>query len=338
MENEISEIVGELQSNKLLPNGEVKYISWDRQFSRIHKLTFKNQIFYIKKLKPRHDQKDKKLKKRLENEYFALNKVQIYLDNFENFNVPKPIYFSTEKLILVTEGLKGSSIIEIARKCTIKEKEKKCNGDKIFFMVGQFSKILHAMETKKYELESAYKLLRYIEKRIKMNIFSEKEILRIMSFLYYCIDGINKSFKNYEECYIHHDFSPGNILYDYDTSSVNVLDLGDFRFDHKYQDICYFRMMIERQLNNRIKYKRAYVDKLINAFSNGYNFNYSILERDNLYVMYKLKNLSIFAVTLSMYLKGIDIRRINSKKMIKYFSSLYEYKTIKKEILNVVRG
>jgi len=330
----ISDIVRDLQFNGILPHGDFKYTEWEQLFSFIYRVTIDEQVFFFKKLKTRRGSSNQDIEKRLLIEYEALKKYFSLFNGKKHFNIPEVVYFSANDLLLVTKGLNGISIMDIGRKYAARKNNNKRNALDVYIQTGKFLKILHETEDYPYTIKDVEELANYIRNRLESGIFNESEVERISIYLTRTESLIKADISKYNKNPTHHDFAPGNILSQ--GENINVLDFGDFRIDHRYQDLSYFKLMLETQLNNWVKYRQSAVCELVEAFSKGYGCDYYIISKDELYNLYVLKNYAIFITTFAHWKKWPPNFLLSFSVIKDKILNLVEFYRVKRKILSKV--
>lgn len=336
----IESFVIKLQNEGILPEGLFQVHSWEQQFSYIYRIIINGNKYFIKNLKKRHDHEQHEMIQKLINEYYALTK---YIDSFKNeglFNIPEPIFFSKENLLLVTKSIEGLPI-EISGNLYARRFKSTDNGTvNMFINIGKFLNFFHGIESYPFTEQDISELVEYIKIRLigrgQFDDFLEKKII---SFLEKTKCACEKNLEKYKKNPVHHDFNPTNILSDGDC--INVLDFGDFRMDHAYQDLIYFKLMMDGQLGSVIKYRQDRRETLINAFYEGYGFSLAEHTNDGLYQLYMLKNLAVFLITMSERQKqplefkpSLKTVIVIKDKIVNYL----DYKKTRAEIIRIVSG
>jgi hypothetical protein len=359
----IDSTIKALQSEGVLPQGHYEYSAWEQRFSLIYCLTISpssqpsstcgqrpatcnlqpapcnqgpaacdSHTFFLKKLKPRSDYSEKDILRMLVSEYKALKKLSPFFSQHEHFNIPNPVYFSGEELLLITESLKGTQILDIGRAYASRRGNlvpDNLDALKIYSGAGKFLRLLHDSEFYPYSRQDLNRLADSIKERLTGGIFTKAQETGITEYLEYIRSELSEDLHQYKKNPIHKDFTAENVLYDGD--DINVLDFGDYRIDHAFQDLSYFKLMLRRQLESRIKYRKSAAEELIRAFNKGYGLDDAAISTDKLYHLYRLKNLAIFVKTLASWKdewQGLSPGFIKDKIL----NSL-EYHKIKKQIL-----
>jgi serine/threonine protein kinase len=293
----ISDIVRDLQVRGALPGGDFEYTAWEQLFSFIYRVSIGGQVFFFKKLKPRRGSSNQDIEKRLLLEYEALKRYSCLFNGEKHFNIPKVVYFSVEDLLLVTNGLNGISIMDVARNYASRKTDNESKAIDVYVRTGKFLKVLHESESYPYTIKDLEELINYIRRRLISGIFNKSEEESISSYLTQSESIISLDISKHSKNPTHHDFNPDNILSQ--EEDINVLDFGDFRIGHRFQDLVYFKLMLDIQLNNWVKYRQSAASELLRAFSQGYGCDYNIISKDALYNLYVLKNYAIFITTFA---------------------------------------
>jgi len=330
----ISDIIRDLQVSGDLPHGDFEYTEWEQLFSFIYRVTIGEQVFFFKKLKTRRGSSNQDIEKRLLVEYEALKKYFSLFNGEKHFNIPKVVYFSANDLLLVTKGLNGKSILDIGRKYAARKNNNKGNALDVYIRTGQFLKILHETEIYPYTIKDIEELTNYIRKRLVCRIFNKAEEEKISNYITQAALVVTNDMSKYSKNPTHHDFAPGNILSQ--GENINVLDFGDFRIDHRFQDLSYFKLMLETQLNNWVKYRQSAVSELVEAFSKGYGCDYYIISKDALYNLYVLKNYAIFITTFAHWKKWLPNSQLSFNVIKEKVLNLVEFYRVKRKILSKV--
>lgn len=338
--NETDNQIIELQNSGFLPQGSFEIYSWEQQFSYITQIKIDENTYFLKKLKERHDHEQDEIVNKLIHEYDTLEKYSVYFKNNQFYRIPEPIFFSKEKLLLITKGIKGIAI-EILGNLYASRFKPIDNGTlKIFKHIGMFLKFFHGIESYPLTNENLNELVDYIKKRLvgrgQFDDLCEKEIISFLEKTKLdCIKNLDKYRKNP----VHHDFNPTNILSD--GNYINVLDFGDFKMDHAYQDLIYFKLMMDGQLGSVIKYRQDRRKALIDSFYEGYGFSLSEHKTDGLYKLYMLKNLAIFLITLSDRKKMPLFFKPSLNSVIRLKDRIVsglDYKKTRSEIIRIIHG
>ena len=333
----IFSIISLLQKEGKMPQGQYEYSYDEKSASHIFKVKIGGRVYYFKKLKPRFSSYSHDLEEQLIVEYKALTKFYEIFNEYENYNVPKPIFFSPEDLLLVTEEIKGTSILDICRKFASRFKTKELRTIDVCTRVGEFFRIYHESETYPYTIQDLDESEDYIRQRLFDGIFSQEEEARISAYLERIHSEIKGEIHRYNKNPIHSDVSPCNIFFD--GEDINVLDFADHRIGHHFQDLIGFKLMLERQLGSRIKYRQYAKEELVRAFSNGYGFDYDAISNDKLYNLYLLSILAVFVKTLAYWKE----EPLTYKLSLEFFKGIkdkimncLEYYETKKKILSIV--
>jgi len=325
--------IKELQAEGILPKGKYEYTFQNHPFSFILRISIDGHIFFLKKLKHRSGASSSYIEEKLNREYNALTKFCPFFAKEKYFNIPRVVYCSVKDLIIVTEELKGITLSEISRDyASQKNIENLSNAPDVFLKAGKFLKLFHESETYPYTLKDLYELTDYIKIRLFRGIFNKKEKAEISYYLIQCQSDIENNIQKYKKTPVHSDFGPGNILFY--GESINVLDFGDYRIDNCFQDIVYFKLMLERHLENRLRYRKSAKEELFKAFSKGYGFDYQTSCKDKLYQLFLLRNLAIFITTMT-WRKEFQGQLIEFIK--KNILDFIEYYKIKNKILFIIK-
>ena len=224
------------------------------------------------------------------------------------------------------------SLLDIGREyASGKAKTEDSDARAIYSKAGEFLRQLHESETCDYTQNDLDDLINYIRERLLNRIFTKKEEAELSHYLTQVRADIKGRFGQYRKNSVHSDFGPGNILSH--GKDINVLDFGDYRLDHGFYDIAYFKMMLERQLENPIRYKKAARDELLRAFGKGYGIDFRTNSEDNLYKLFQLKIMAIF-------IKALTWKEWHGTSLFSFknrISNFLEYNKIKREILLRVR-
>lgn len=330
----------DLQNIGILPQGSFEINSWEQQFSYVTQIKIDENTYFIKELKERYDHVKDEIVNKLIHEYDTLEKYSVYFKNNQLYRIPEPIFFSKEQLLLITKEVKGIAI-EIHGNLYAR-RFKPIDNDtlEIFKRIGKFLKFFHKIESYPLTEEDLNELVDYIKKRlVGRGQFDDLFEKKIISFLektkFECIKNLDK----YRINPVHHDFNPTNILSD--GNCINVLDFGDFRMDHAYQDLIYFKLMMDGQLGSVIKYRQDKRNALINSFYEGYGFCLSEHKGDGLYKLYMLKNLAIFLITLSDRKRIPLIFKPSLNSVIRLKDRIIsglDYKKTCSEIIRIING
>jgi len=277
---------------------------------------------------------------KLSNEYRTLKKLHAYFKNDSCYNIPEPLYFSEEMLLLVTKEIKGISLETIGNQFARRVGAVDSSAVEAFQKAGKFLRMLHCMESVPFQENDVFELYQYITVRlIGVGIFSQDQEDQIVSFLDKSRFSIVHELSKYSRSPVHHDYNPTNILFD--GHCINVLDFGDYRVDHPYQDLIYFRLMINGQLGSVLKYRQACRHKLLDAFYEGYGYDIQDHSGNEMYKIYLLKNLAVFALTMMQRKK----KAINFKSTSAFLATAKskvvnqrDYVLTKKSILEIVRA
>jgi len=333
----IFSIISLLQKEGKMPQGQYEYSYDEKSASHIFKVKIGGRVYYFKKLKPRFSSYSHDLEEQLIVEYKALTKFNRIFSEYEHFNVPKPVFFSPEDLLLVTEEIKGTSILDICRKFASRFKTRELRAIDVCTRVGEFFRIYHESETYPYTIEDLDESVDYVRQRLFDGIFSQEEEARISAYLERMHSEIKGEIYQYSKNPIHSDVSPCNIFFD--EEDINVLDFADHRIGHHFQDLIGFKLMLERQLGTRIKYRQSAKEELLRAFSNGYGLDYDAISNDKLYKLYLLSSLAVFVKTFTYWKEAalnfklsVDFLKDVKDKIMNYL----EYYKTKKKILSIV--
>lgn len=299
MKEKMNSLIEELQKNGVLPSGDYFCEFLEQPASYVWKVIL-GAGFFIKQIKVRHGMEEDKQADVIEQfhrECKFLLSLKAYFSTSKFFSIPEIVYINQKELIIVTKALNGKSLQIICNQYAQRFGSVQNGAAHACFNVGRFLKFLHDAQKENYALDDLEKLVCYIRDRISGAIFSVSELKRIDAFLLarekeisYKLGGIYKS-------YVHHDLNPTNVLVDGD--KINVLDFADAAMESPYQDLVYFPLMINGQFGNFFKYRPSVKNELLSRFYDGYGCQLDHLKEDPLYLLYVLKNLSIFLNTFS---------------------------------------
>lgn len=327
----ISDIINHLQIKNIIPNGKFEYEAQDHPFSYIYRVSIGAQVFYFKILKQRINHSPQAMIDRLLNEYEALKKYNSYFNTIKYFCVVEPVYCSKEYLLLVTRELKGETLLDKGKRYASRSKYRDSRALYAYNNAGVFLKTLHKMEVFPYNDDDLESLINYIYSRIQCGVFNDNEERTVLDYLNRSSLEIKINIGRYYKCPTHHDYVPGNILSQ--NGDIKVLDFGDFAIDSNFQDIVTFMVMLRRQLENRIKYRKEAIDELLEAFIRGYGFDYNLF-KDKMYELYLIKYYAImiasFSKTSKWYYNFQESVNIKTRMV-----NIYEYYKIKKIILGI---
>lgn len=340
MNLKVNNIIQKLQKERKLPPGIAKFETWQQQFSIVTRVNIDSNIYFFKWLTPRNEHSIDDLERKLCSEFNALVKIQSYLQNDSRFSIPEPIYYSKEELLIVTKEVKGIPLEVVGNQYARRFKPVDNNSLSIFKRTGSFLSNFHQYESFGYSIDDLDDLIKYISNRlISRGLYGKLDENLIILFLERKRHEIIRKIDRYKKNPVHHDFNPTNILSD--GECINILDFGDFKIDHIYQDLIYFKLMIDGQLGSVLKYRQDRRIDLINAFYDGYGFTLNEHKSDGLYQLYMLKNLSVFLITMSERKKlPIDFKlSLKSVIMLKdRIVNYLDYKRTRSEILQIVSG
>lgn len=299
MEN-IEAVIRELQSRSLLPEEDYTHDLFLEQFSHVYRVSFKNKSYFFKFLKEVHDHDEKTILNKFTQEVAALQKLFPYFSNSREFTIPKVVYSSDEPMVLVTEEVKGLKInlkvsvymnrLNIIRKMAHPETMRICG------QLGKAVRKIHQYEEYPFTAKDLEALSLYIKKRLlKGSTFGEKEQNHINHFIESNCSAILDNLPAYRKTLVHGDINLFNIFFDGKT--LTLIDFGNSRIDHYYQDICCFYLMLFGMFSGRVKYSLKAKKEVFNAFCQGYGVQWDVISEDFLWKLILLKNLSIFLKT-----------------------------------------
>jgi len=334
-QSEIVTYLKSLQREHILPAGDFSLKCWDQQASNLCQVNLKNGYF-VKSIKARHggmlDSKNE-IQKSYHHELRALQLLTPFFEKKDNFNIPELVHHNTHTLTLLTKALSGERLQELCNRYAQRFGGEENNAEQACQNIGEFLKFLHSIERVDYSIESLNALLAYIRERIPADCFSVVQLTSIDTWLKSMEKHISADLNSYNKVFVHHDLNPTNILVEGNT--IGVLDFADFSRESPYQDLVYFPLMLQGQLENRIKYLPEKKSKLLSCFYTGYGCDYTEMRQDPLYLLYIMKNLLIFMVTYKHILQDksykFSLSAVKSRIIFRF-----DFLQIRKKIIRMV--
>ncbi len=273
VDNALKEFV--LQDNLKITKYDILQI-FHRPFSIVYKIKIQfgdgsNCIYYLK-----YYQREAK-KNKLDVVERDFNTTQFWNERFKDhkeFNVIKPVYFSKEKFILISEESKGQNLSELINKYGQLFPARKTQEEllKMLKLVGRWLRYFQTIPIEdKYEKFTLDYFLDYLEVRLN-RLVSNKKLDFDAQFKKQVITFIEEQWKKGEidklgYCYVHADLSLSNVLIDKD--SVTVLDFNENETGLIYKDLSrlYHQLAL---LLNKPTFGKKLIKKLQAAFLEAY--------------------------------------------------------------------
>ena len=217
---------------------------------------------------------------------------QYLYDNMDQsglFLVPRPLFYSPENRLIVTENMQGERLqdkIE-SEAYRLNAGKKRQDLKKQFYRAGEwlfnFQKItqdycpgvhhdLELMKVKNLERIVEQTLGRiHLLKKENSNLIKEDLIILIKNFLLKNLENNQKNKEDYI-CSIHGDFFPGNLLFN--KNAIIGIDFSSATWGSRYFDLSYFIFQIQT-IENNLMYKKEIIQSAADSFLSGYKLNAS---------------------------------------------------------------
>lgn len=339
----IARTIENLQGEKILPSGSYIYEFWEEQFSQIFKVVIGDCRYYFKYLKQMKGHSRIQLINKIEQEYYALKKLEPVFARFEKFNIPQVVYVSNEDLLLVTKEIQGESIKKILDEYMFRFNPLRCLKKNIIIKlaknIGKISREINESEKDNLLVEDIDFLRGYIEERLfNSNFFTYSEEIEISNFVTRGYSSLVSRIDLYSKNLVHGDLNPANIFFDGD--EIGIIDFGNCTMGNNYQDICTFHMMMFDLFMVKIKHGYKYKKEIFDAFCEGYGVQFNEISNDIMYKMTRLKNLSIYLKTFSYRLEEpfavhLSLKMFN--EIMARFVDYIDFIITKRSIIRLVR-
>jgi len=248
-----------------------------RPFSVVYKIRIffdnqKNRVYYAKYYKKTNNTaKDPGV---IERDFKTTQYWYNRFKHHEKFKVIKPVYYSSEHSVLITEESKGANLSRLINRygqffpsLSIRQK--------LLFNVklaGQWLNYFQSLAIEEdYEELTLEKLLEYITIRLERLVknpkvsFDEKLREKVIAFVNEQWQSARKD--DLKHCYLHSDLSLSNVLIF--NNSVTVLDFNKKEVGSKFKDVARFYHQLAL-LENKPTFSKRFVHKLKTSFLEGY--------------------------------------------------------------------
>lgn len=343
MEIDIETTIYELQKQKILPCGDYTYESWQENFSFIFKVEIGKMVYYFKYIKPKEVHNLEEADKKFSQECAAIEKFYPIFSFIDKVKIPRILFSSKEKLLIVTTEIGGEKIkikfdYYLSR---FRFYNNKYSDDalEIARLIGKAINIIHSNEEQDFLDSDIYNLKFYILSRLlSERNFSSCEEKLIKNFIDSSCEKIINNISIYKKNYIHGDLNVSNIYWD--DGILGLIDFGNCRMSYKYEDLAIFHLSLFHFLSSRLKHSNKSRKSIFDSFCKGYGIVYEELNSDAMFKMIKLRNLSVLLKTFQNKIQkpfSLNIFPGFFKVFFGQIVNYIEYKTTKRAILNIVR-